>query len=121
MGPSIKWVKPIKIQGTKSMAKNVRKTFTKEFKEETAKLVVQQGYSIATAAQQLGIHERNVLRWVQEFKTGDKAHQKKQVGCELTDENKALKKQISRLTMENEILKKAAAFFATATMKNIHS
>jgi transposase len=103
------------------MIQKIRKSFTKEFKEEAANLVIQQKYSIATAARQLGISESNIGRWVQELKIGQKLNHRKVINCDVTNENKALKKVIARLEMENEILKKAAAFFATATLQNTYS
>ena len=39
------------------MSKNKRRKFTKEFKEEAAKLVTEEGYKITEAARSLGIHE----------------------------------------------------------------
>jgi transposase len=100
--------------------KNIRRTFSKEFKEEAAKLVTEQGYTVPFAAKQLGVHERNIDRWVYELKSGKKAQQKKAIDFESAEETKKLKKENARLKMENEILKKAAAFFATATVKNMH-
>lgn len=86
-----------------------RKKFTKEFKEEAAKLVTEQGYTQAAACKSLGITDANLSRWVQDAK-GLKA--KKPAQTAENAELMRLKKENQQLRMEREILKKAAAFFA---------
>ena len=46
------------------MEQAVRRKFTDEFKEEAVKLVTDQGYKIAEAARNLGIHATQLRRWV---------------------------------------------------------
>ena len=46
------------------MEKVVRRKFTDEFKEESVKLVREQGYTITEAARNLGIHCTQLRRWV---------------------------------------------------------
>ena len=83
--------------------------FTLEFKAEAVKLVTEQGYSQAAASRALGISDKNINRWVIESK-GIKP--KKPVQTSEQDELIRLRKELSQLKMEQEILKKAAAFFA---------
>ena len=93
--------------------KSKRQKFTDEFKADTVKMVLEAGYSCNETARRLGINPSNVTRWVREHK--DKQEAAKTGGKtpkELESENKRLKKEIKRLEMEREILKKAAAFFA---------
>lgn len=78
---------------------------SREFKEEAVGLVVEQGYSIAEAARNLGIHANMLSRWKQEFEGSAPSVDEKSELLRLRKENK-------RLRMEREILKKAAAFFA---------
>ena len=42
--------------------------YTKEFKEEAAKLVTEHGYSQAEAGSRLDVSDKNINRWVQESK-----------------------------------------------------
>jgi transposase len=86
-----------------------RKRYTKEFKEEAAKLVIEGGYTQIEACKNLGVAQKNLSRWVAEAK-GTKVQQatKAPESAELV----RLKKEIHQLRLEREILKKAAAFFA---------
>jgi transposase len=87
-----------------------RRKYTREFKLSAVKLVNEQGYSIPEAARSLGVDPSCVRGWVGKFSAepglapvGDGA---------MAAELRALRKQVARLTMEREILKKAAQFFA---------
>jgi transposase len=86
-----------------------RQKYTKEFKQEAAKLVIEGGYTQVEACKSLGVANKNLSRWVAEAK-GAKAQQstKAPESAELL----RLKKEINQLRLEREILKKAAAFFA---------
>jgi len=41
-----------------------RKKYTNEFKEETVKLIIEQGYTQAEASRNLGISDTNINRWL---------------------------------------------------------
>lgn len=86
------------------------KNYTKEFKAEAAKLVSERGYTQIEAARSLGIPKSCIQRWVKGDKRAFPPH--KNAGVNDSEEVKQLKKEIERLRMEREILKKAAAFFA---------
>jgi transposase len=90
-----------------------RPNYTKEFKQDAVKLVLEQGYSSLEVARRLGIASSNVTRWVrlhhQEQEDPDEGGLSRQ---DLEEENHRLRKENKRLQMEREILKKAAAFFA---------
>ena len=86
-----------------------RKKYTKEFKEEAAKLVIDQGYTQEEASKNLGVAAKNLSRWIQEIQ-GSKI--KKSTQTPDSVEVARLKKEIHKLKLEREILKKAAAFFA---------
>ena len=92
--------------------KRTRQKYTKEFKSDAVKLVIEQGYSTNEVGRRLGINQTNVSRWVREYRqenepsvNGDATR------SELENEVKRLHKENQRLRMEREILKKAAAFF----------
>jgi len=91
------------------MAKKKRRNYTKEFKEEAARLITEEGYSYAEAGRNLGVNPNLLSRWKREFEgveidSGSAAA--------LQAELKRLRKENKRLKLEREILKKAAAFFA---------
>lgn len=97
---------------------NERKAYTAEFKKEAVKLVTEKCYPVSEIAKNLKINETNIRRWIAEFKSGIKvSHQKKSE--QKPDEIKILERKIRQLTMENEILKKATAFFAKECNKDM--
>jgi transposase len=90
-----------------------RKDYTKEFKEDAVKLVIEQGYSITEVGSRLGINSNNVSRWVREYRRDQEAILSGgKTQREIETENRELRKENQRLKMERDILKKAAAFFA---------
>ena len=93
--------------------KRNRPHYTKEFKHDAVKLVLEQGYSANEVARRLGINQTSVSRWVREQRQD---HQPSNDGSATRSQLEAeiirLRKENQRLQMEREILKKAAAFFA---------
>ena len=93
--------------------KQPRQKYTKEFKSDAVKLVIEQGYSTNEVGRRLGINQTNVSRWVREYRQENEASVNGGASrSELENEVKRLHKENLRLRMEREILKKAAAFFA---------
>jgi len=93
--------------------KRKRPHYTKEFKQDAVRLVIDQGYSGPEAARRLGIPSSNVTRWVRQYRQDQQDLSEGGITRkELEAENRRLKKENKRLEMEREILKKAAAFFA---------
>ena len=85
------------------------KQYPKAFKEEAVTLVNEQGYSVPEAAKSLGINPNLLYRWkdkVDELAAGTALAEDERA------ELKRLRKEIKKLRMEKEILKKASAFFA---------
>lgn len=93
------------------MPKGERKTYSKEFKLSAVYLLMSKACPPKEVFRMLEIDRQTVYRWVQEFKeSGEKAFEKKAVLP--GDEVRRLQKQNADLQMENEILKKATAYFA---------
>ena len=89
------------------MKKQKNKSYTKEFKKEAVNLVVEQGYRISEAAKSLGVSDSALRKWKTQLDPSNSTEDQEQQA-----EIKSLKKEVKRLRMEREILKKAAAFFA---------
>ena len=90
-----------------------RAKYTKEFRLEAIKLVTDHGYSQAEASRSLGVNPRNLNRWINEFSNCRKNFIQIKAGSSFDEEElQQLRKEVKRLRMEREILKKAAAFFA---------
>ena len=93
--------------------KRTRQNYTKEFKNDAIKLVIEQGYNTSEVGRRLGINQTNVSRWVREYRQeNEPSINGEATRSELEAEVKRLRKETERLRMEREILKKAAAFFA---------
>lgn len=89
--------------------KRRRRAFTPEFKAEAVKVVRQSGRSVAEMARELGLTQTALRRWVDE---AEAAAQPGALKLEERAELAELRREVVRLRMEREILKKAAAFFA---------
>lgn len=91
----------------------MKRTYSKEFKVKVCELVIKDGIKHAVVAEKMGINKIMLYRWISEYETyGEEAfvgagHQRSEDA-----ELRKLRKENERLTMENEILKKAAAYFA---------
>ena len=94
-----------------------RRTFSSEFKREVVRLVMERGVAISQAARDLDLHENVLRKWVREL-TADPQHafpgqgQLKPEQAEIDQ----LRKEVAKLKMERDILKKAAAYFAKESM-----
>lgn len=89
-----------------------RRTFDREFKISAVKLVLDSGKSVKIIAAELGISENSLFNWKKKYLEDaknafpGKGH--------LTPEQEELRKkdrEIARLKMERDILKKAIAYF----------
>lgn len=92
------------------MARNRRK-FSPQFKAEAVQFVLETKRPIAEVARELEINEGTLGSWVSEWKQHNPEPEKA-----LTPMERArvaeMEDEIRKLRMENEFLKKAAAFFA---------
>jgi transposase-like protein len=89
-----------------------RRSFSDEFKAETVRLVRDSGKGVGAIARELDLTETALRRWVEqsEIDAGRGA-----AGALTTAEREELveaRREIRRLRMERDILKKATAFFA---------
>ena len=87
-----------------------KKRYPREFKISAVKLINEKGYSVVEAAKSMGVDPNSVRGWIKKFSAepglapvGDGA---------LAAEIRELRQANAKLTMERDILKKAAAFFA---------
>jgi len=93
-----------------------RQKYTREFKQDAVRLVMEQGYNQSEAARNLGIGRGMLGRWVREFQ--DDESEAFRGNGKLTaegEELRRLREENRRLKMERDILKKATAFFAKAS------
>jgi len=94
-----------------------RKRHGREFKLEAVKLVRERGVTAAQAARDLGIHPNLLRNWVKALEAdpqyafpGQGQMKPEQMEIE------RLRREVTRLKAERDILKKAAAYFAKDTL-----
>ncbi|AZE48498.1 Mobile element protein [Pseudomonas chlororaphis] len=90
-----------------------RRTFDEGFKLQVVKMITDQGLSVPQVCRDLDLGETAVRRWVQQYE----AEQLGQagIGKPLTSEQqriRQLEQENRQLKMDNDVLKKATAFFA---------
>lgn len=90
-----------------------RRKFTREFKVEAVKLVRNRGVTMAQAARDLDLNVNLLRGWVRTFRE-DPTQAFPGVGQQKPDDVEVtqLRREVARLKMERDILKKAVAFFA---------
>ncbi len=77
---------------------------------EAVKLVLEQGLSVRRVAQDLGVKESTLQGWLNKARAG--TLDPKSPKSQELEEIKRLRRELSIVKQEREILKKATAFFA---------
>jgi transposase-like protein len=88
-----------------------RRRFTAEYKAQAVKRLEESGKGLQQVADELGVHANQLRTWRNEQLAAGSAEalaRQKAEAAELV----RLRREVKRLEQENEILKKAAAFFA---------
>ena len=102
------------------MAKIPRGVFTKEFKEEAVKMVIDAGLSIPEVGRRLSLPKSTLARWVAQARKGGLVV-KRGPATEGEMEVARLRREIAELKMERDILKNATAYFARESLKGTRS
>ena len=91
----------------------IRRAFSPEFKREAVQLLQRPGGSVNQVAKEMEINQSVLRRWVEQFESGawEKAPGKELKAAQ-TQELEKLRRELSRVKMERDILKKALAYFA---------
>ena len=93
------------------MKKIPKQSYTAEFKELAVKRV-KDGESITTVVKELGLGDQTLRNWVKAAAQGKRKGAGSRVVTPEAMELSRLRTEIARLKRENEIIKKAAAYFA---------
>ena len=99
------------------MKRNTRRTFSAEFKLESAQLVLDQNYSTREAASAVGVGHSTMGRWVRQLRQERNGQTPK--ASAMTAEHKRIKeleKRIRDIEEQNEILKKATALLMSDSL-----
>lgn len=87
------------------------KSYNREFQLQTCRLVVEQGYTLKEASERLGPCTWTIREWIKKYQAKGELPGADKMVPE-AEELKRLRKEVKQLQLENEILKKAAAYFA---------
>jgi transposase len=100
------------------MEKIPRSVFTREFKEEAIKMVIDGGLSQPEVCRRLSLGHSTLARWVRQARSGILSATKRSPVTEEEMEISRLRAENAELKMERDILKKASAYFARESLKN---
>jgi transposase len=90
------------------------RVYDPEFKLEAVKLVVEEGQTIISVEDSLGIRRGVLNTWVKKYRDRQSGAFQKGVDIHpLETQLRAQKKEMDRLRRERDILKKASAIFST--------
>ena len=90
-----------------------RNHYDDAFKLEVAKMVVNQGFAVTSVVKEMNVGRTAVVRWVDQYKAELLGHSG--MGKPLTTEQqriRQLEQENRQLRSDNDLLKKASAFFA---------
>jgi len=93
--------------------------YSKEFRTEAVKLVIDGGLSVPEAGRRLSVPASSLRTWVKAFQEGklsDVGSNRKELS-EVELEMARLRKELAEVKMERDILKKAAAYFAKESQR----
>ena len=95
------------------MMEKQRRTFNAAFKLQVVRMIVDQGLSVSQVCQDMDLGETAVRRWISQY-DAEKQGQPG-IGKPLTAEQQRIRQleaENRQLKQDNDILKKASAFFA---------
>ena len=102
------------------MERRERRAFTDDYKQQAVDVVASSGRSVGSVAKELGLRDSVLRRWVEQRGTGREptaATRRPITQAALPSADQAaevarLQREIERLRMERDILKKSIAIFA---------
>ena len=90
-----------------------RKKHSEEFKREAVRLLETRGErTVADVAASLGVAENLLHAWKRKFGSAAEQVRKERGGETPEDELKRLRREVTQLKQERDVLKKSVAFFA---------
>jgi transposase len=91
-----------------------RKTYAAEFKLQACRMVTDQHLAVAEVARRLGVSETRLHDWLKAYREGGaEAFPGHGRPSPQDEELRRLRAEVHRLKAERDILKKAAAYFAS--------
>lgn len=97
-----------------------RRNFDPQFRQDAARLVVDQGYSVKEACESMGVSKSSMENWVRQLNQERRGETPKATGLTVEQRRiQELEKRIRQLEMEKEILKKATALLMSDSLNNL--
>jgi transposase len=100
------------------MSKKANNRYSKEFRIEAVKMVIEGGVSTYEASRQLSLPKSTLENWVRAYKAGklsDIGGQQRPLTA-VEEELARVKRELAYVKQERDILKKAAAYFAKESL-----
>jgi transposase len=94
------------------MTPRKKRIFTAEQKAEAVKIVEQSGKPITQVAKEMGLTPSALSRWVKQAKIDEKGSPEGTLTSPERQEFNRVKRELKRVEMERDFLKKVATFFA---------
>ena len=99
--------------------KRQRRSFSQEFKHDSASLVVDQGYSMVEAGRAVDVHENTLRKWVRQLEAERGGSTPKSKALTPDQQRiQELEARVNRLEREKTILKKATALLMSDDLKS---
>lgn len=99
-----------------------RRYYSEELKAEAVRMIAHEGLSHSEVSRKLGIPKGTIGNWLSNFKEGEEEALPGAPSLrEVLAENSKLRKQLAEAKMKEEILKKAAAYFARESLPSMRS
>jgi transposase len=105
------------------MTKLPRQSFTAEFREQAVKLVNEENLTLPEAARRLGMSSKTLGNWMHQAQKGKLSviGEGRKPVSEAEAEMARLKRELAEAKLERDLLKKAAAYFASESMRGTRS
>ena len=108
----------------KEVEKMKNSKYTKEFRDETVKLILNSDKSALQIAKDLGVNDKTIYNWIKVYKKehniivpiNETKSNSKSSYDEMAIELRKLRAENKLLKQERDILKKATAYFAKETL-----
>jgi transposase-like protein len=99
------------LSGKEKSLSRPKRNFSPEYREEAVKQVIETSRPIAQVAKELGINPGTLANWVNAYRR-EHAGEEAPLSVSERARLRELEREARELRMENEFLKKAAAYFA---------
>ena len=88
--------------------------YSQEFKDSTIQLILNSNQSVLQISRDLGVSDKTLYAWMRAYREKNNIPSVSQQSKEsLEEENRRLRRELNQVKKEREILKKAAAYFAS--------